>query len=222
MAISSSLILEIKNAVAGVVNREFTTAATQANLFKSYVLSIVLEAIQNEGGSIQYKNASEEAPQRLVLRKKPGSLSGTHPYTHALIEFPNKPRLEVHLGVKVQGRSGVLHDCDLLVLYYKEAAACRLLNREPRHSQVILAVKCQHSTSELKMELAGAFMGLASDFRYEGGSYFVSNSESEAVAKLLTLARKKWEHNVIPSSRNDVNRLMYSVQTIFKNFKARH
>jgi hypothetical protein len=107
-------------------------------------------------------------------------------------------------------------------LYQKEANICRLLNREPRHSQVILAVKSQHCTSELQLEMAGAFIGLASDIRYEGGSYFISNSYSQPVAKLLTTARKKWEHNIFPRATNDVHRLMYSFQTIFKDFKARN
>lgn len=216
-----SFIQPIKSTLGSVVNHDFTTASEQANLFNVYLFSILLEAIKNEGGSVEYKNVAEEAPHALIFRKAPGRIYGTHPYTHILVEFPNKPRLEIHVGVKVQGRSAVLHDCDLLVLNYKEAAACRLLNREPRHSQVMLAIKSHPYTSELKLDFAGAFIGLASDFRYEGGSYFVSNSSSEAVAKLLTIARRKWELNVKPSSSNDVNRLMYSFQTIFKLFKAR-
>ncbi|XZN94189.1 MAG: hypothetical protein ACM65K_14920 [Microcoleus sp.] len=214
---------EIKSKLSVAINPDFNGAIEQANIFDVYLFTILLKAIANEGATIYYNNVLDETPKYLTFRKTPGKIHGnTHPYTYAIVEFPDKPALEVHLAVKVQGRAGVLHNCNLLMLYQKEANICRLLQREPRHSQVILAVKSQHNTSELKLETAGAFIGLASDIRYEGGSYFISNTYSEAVAKLLTIARKKWELNIFPRATNDVHRLMYSFQTIFKDFKARN
>jgi len=214
---------EIKSKLSLAINPDFNGALEQANIFDVYLFTILLKAIANEGGTIYYNNVLDETPKYLTFRKTPGKIHGnTHPYTYAIVEFPDKPALEVHLAVKVQGRAGVLHNCNLLMLYQKEANICRLLQREPRHSQVVLAVKSQHNTSELKLETASAFIGLASDIRYEGGSYFISNTYSEAVAKLLTIARKKWELNIFPRATNDVHRLMYSFQTIFKDFKARN
>lgn len=214
---------EIKSKLKSSLDPEFNTAAEQSRIFDTYLFTILLKAVANEGGTIYYNNVLDETPKYLTFRKTAGKIHGTaHPYTHAVVEFPDKPALEVHLGVKVQGRAGVLHNCNVLILSQKEANICRLLNREPRHSQVILAVKSEHSTSELKLESAGAFIGLASDIRYEGGSYFISNSYSQPVAKLLTTARKKWELNIFPRATNDVHRLMYSFQTIFKDFKARN
>ncbi|OCQ93332.1 hypothetical protein BCD67_03565 [Oscillatoriales cyanobacterium USR001] len=214
---------QIRNKLTGAINPKFHTAIEQSDIFDVYLFTILLKAIANEGGDIYYKNVLDGNPNSLVFRKTPGKIHGNiHPYTHAVVEFPNKPPLEVHIGVKVQGRAGVLHECNVLVLYKKEADLCRLLSREPRHSQVIVAIKSQFYTSQLKVEIAGSFIGLASDIRYEGGSYFISNSSSYSVAKLLTTARKKWEHNIVPGATNDVNRLMYSLQTIFKDFKARH
>ena len=214
---------EIKSKLSVAINPDFNGALEQANIFDVYLFTILLKAIANEGGTIYYNNVLDETPKYLTFRKTPGKIHGnTHPYTYAIVEFPDKPALEVHLAVKVQGRAGVLHNCNLLMLYQKEANICRLLQREPRHSQVVLAVKSQHNTSELKLETASAFIGLASDIRYEGGSYFISNTYSEAVAKLLTIARKKWELNIFPRATNDVHRLMYSFQTIFKDFKARN
>lgn len=220
---NAELFLQINSKLRAAINPNFNTAVEQSDIFDVYLLSILLKAIANEGGDIYYKDVFDHHPNSLVFRKTPGKIHGNiHPYTHAMVEFPKKPPLEVHLGVKVQGRAGVLHECNILVLNQKEADLCRLLNREPRHSQVIIAIKSQYYTSPLKLEIAGSFIGLASDIRYEGGSYFISNSSSDSVAKLLTIARKKWEHNIVPGATNDVNRLMYSLQTIFKDFKARH
>jgi len=218
-----TLFHQIRNKLTGAIHPTFNQAIEQSDIFDVYLFTILLKAIANEGGEIYYQNVLDGNPNSFVFRKNPGKIHGTiHPYTHAVVEFSNKPPLEVHIGVKVQGRAGVLHECNILVLYKKEADLCRLLSREPRHSQVIIAIKSQFYTAPLKLEIAGSFIGLASDIRYEGGSYFISNSCSDAVAKLLTNARKKWEHNIVPGATNDVNRLMYSLQTIFKDFKARH
>lgn len=220
---NSAILQQVSNKLSGAINPNFNTAVEQSDIFDVYLFSILLKAIANEGGDIYYKDVFDHHPTSLVFRKTPGKIHGNiHPYTHAMVEFPKKPPLEVHINVKVQGRAGVLHESNVLVLYQKEANLCRLLNREPRHSQVIIAIKSQYSTSPLKLEIAGSFIGLASDIRYEGGSYFISNSSSDSVAKLLTTARKKWEQNIVPGATNDVNRLMYSLQTIFKDFKARH
>ncbi|MEG3861807.1 hypothetical protein [Microcoleus sp. herbarium12] len=215
---------EIKSKLKSSIDPDFNKAAEQASIFDAYLFTILLKAVANEGGTVYYNNVvDDETPKYLTFRKTAGKIHGNaHPYTHAVVEFPNKPALEIHLGVKVQGRAGVLHNCNLLILYQKEANICRLLEREPRHSQVILAVKSEYSTSELQLETAGAFIGLASDIRYEGGSYFISNSYSQPTAKLLTTARKKWELNIFPRATNNVHRLMYSFQTIFKDFQARN
>lgn len=223
MSINSSLLQGIRSRLGNVINPNFTTVSDTSDLFEAYIFSIVLRAAINEGASISYKNVLNNTAQSLVLRRSPGKIHSTaHLYTHAVVEFPNKPSLEVHLKVRIQGRSRVLHECDLSVIHQEEADSCRARNREPRSSKIALAVECKHYTSQLKLDLARSFIGLTSELRVEGDCYFVSNSASESVAKLLAHNRKKWEHNIVPGSANDVNRLMYSFQSTFKDFKARH
>jgi hypothetical protein len=38
-----------------------------------------------------------------------------------VIAFPNCPELEAHVGIYVEGRSGVLNECDVAVLDRDEA-----------------------------------------------------------------------------------------------------
>ncbi|MFM6208057.1 MAG: hypothetical protein ACKPEZ_21930, partial [Planktothrix sp.] len=132
-----------------------------------------------------------------------------------------KPPLEIHVGVKIHGRLRVLYDCDICVLYKMEADSCRTNKREPRASRIFLAIDCQHYTSELRLELAQAFIAFSSELRVAGDCYFVSNSASNSVAKLLASRKRKWEYDIIPSEPNNVNRLMYEFQTKFKDFKAK-
>jgi hypothetical protein len=54
--------------------------------------------------------------------------------------------------------------------------------------------------------------------RAAGNCYFVSNSESETVAKLLASRKRQWETGITPEQINNVNRLMYEFQNTFKGF----
>jgi hypothetical protein len=102
-----------------------------------------------------------------------------------------------------------------------EADSCRANQRQPRASRILMAVDCQYYTSQLKLELAQAFIAFSSELRVAGNCYFVSNSSSDSVAKLLASRKRKWEYDIFPRSTNNVNRLMYEFQTSFKDFKAR-
>lgn len=161
-------------------------------------------------------------PETLVFRRRAGQIYDlTQPYTHAVIEFEQKPPLEIHLGVKIHGRLRVLYDCDVCVLYKMEADSCRTNKREPRASRIFIAIDCHHYASELPLELAQAFIAFSSELRVSGDCYFVSNSSSNSVAKLLASRKRKWEYDIVPNETNNVNRLMYEFQTKFKDFKAR-
>lgn len=94
---------EIKSKLGGSINPDFNEAIEQANIFDTYIFTILLKAIANEGATIYYNNILDETPKYLTFRKTAGKIHGNaHPYTYAVVEFPDKPALEVHLGVKVQ------------------------------------------------------------------------------------------------------------------------
>lgn len=222
MTINSSLITDIKTQLQATINPHTNSEKQQSNLFKFYIFNIVVKAARNEGALVYYKDVEKKHPETLIFRQRPGQIyDKTQPYTHAVVEFENKPPLEIHIGVKVHGRLRVLYDCDICVLYKIEADACRNNCREPRASRILLAVNCEHYTSQLRLEVAQAFLSLVSELRVAGDCYFVSNSTSETAGKLLASRKRKWECGIIPENINNVHRLMYGFQTIFKDFKAK-
>lgn len=112
-------------------------------------------------------------------------------------------------------------ECDIAVLYRDRAIACRTQRRIPKASEIVLAIECKH-VEALDLDTASEFLGLASDLRVKEGWYFVASSGSEGVARMLANDRKEWHHQVVPGYQNNVNRLMYALQSSFKNFKAKH
>ena len=138
MTVEASLLQGIRARLG--IAPGLTTASAVSDLFEVYIFSIILRAARNEGASISYRNVHNQISQSWEFRTSPGRIHGTaRSYTHGVIEFPPEPPsthslLEVHVGVRVQGRSNVLHECDVCVIEQKEAEICRTEQREPRSS----------------------------------------------------------------------------------------
>jgi hypothetical protein len=219
--IRPSLLVEIQNALGGAIIPSLTAADAASDIFEAYILSLVIGAARAEGATIEYRDVFGATPTTFVFRTSPGYIfSRTQPYTHAIIDFQNKPTLEAHVGVRVSGQSKVLHECDVAVLDQTEAETCRQNQVSPRSSKVLLAIECKFYSTNLPLGLARSFIGLESDLSARD-CYFVVNTSSASVEKLLASKRRHWEHQIIPSSTNTVSRLRSSFQTAFNNFKAR-
>ncbi len=224
MAIEDDLFNASRNVFGTAVITTHTAQSDAADLYELFVFCLVVEAASEEGATIEFRDVSGGVPTRLVFRTGPGDIaSRRQPYTHAVIRFPNKPVLEAHVGIYVAGKSKVAHECDVAVLYQDEADMCRqnpgIL---PRHSKVLLATECKFYTVSLKLALGRAFLGLVADIGYQYGErYFVMNTSSDSVAKLLANHKKKLAHDLIPGEPGEVAKLRASFREVFDSFKMR-
>ncbi|AGC44071.1 hypothetical protein MYSTI_02755 [Myxococcus stipitatus DSM 14675] len=218
MPIRQALLSDIALAL-GSIKPSLTTADAHSDVFEAYIFSLILRAAGSEGAMIAFENIHGDMPTVLVFRTSPGYIFSTaQPYGHAVLSFPGKPPLEAHVGVRVAGRSRVLHECDVAVLYRSEADLCRANSVSPRCSKVVLAVECKFYASDIPLGLARAFMGLIGDIQAPG-RFFVVNTSSQSAERLLTSHRRGWEHQVTPGSPV-LDRLLGSFRNAFKDFKA--
>lgn len=198
-----------------------TSGSDACDLFEAYVLCILLEAARIEGATIRYEDVTGGFSGTYTFRTSPGNIHSTaHPYTHAIIEFPNRPALEAHIGIMIEGKSGVAHESDVAVLFASEAETCRRNQAIPRCNQVILSIECKYYSTRIPLYLARGFMGLVRDIQ-KSARFFVVNTSSDSVERLLTEHNEAWEHQVSPRSTLHRERLRNSFQTQFKLFKAR-
>jgi hypothetical protein len=221
MPVEEQLLLAIQEAIGAAVVPSLTTQSAASDLFEAYVLGILLEAARVEGADVRYYDAYGKPTTQFVFRTSPGYIfSQAQPYTHALIRFQGCPALEAHIGVRAAGKSGVLHECDISVIYSAQAQACRLALAHPRQIDLVLAVECKFYTVALKPDLARSFIGLGVDLGSDR-CRFVVNTQSASIAKLLSKHRElRWEHGLDPGSEREVERLRNSFQEVFKNFCA--
>lgn len=220
MTISSDLLDQIGTSLGSAISSSLTTASGTSDIFEAYVFSLLIEAARAEGANITYRDVNGNTPSVFVFRTSPGYIFSTnHSYTHAVISFANKPPLEGHVGVRVVGKSGVLHECDVTVIQQAEAETCRQRQVPPRSSRVLIAVECKFYSVPLQLHLARAFIGLTSDLSV-GKPLFVTNSSSPSVEKLLSGRGKGWEHNLLPTATLEVLRLRHKFQDTFQYYKA--
>lgn len=217
---TAQLLQDIKVTLGSTISPSLNSASDVSDVFEAYVFSLVLEAAKAEQASITFRDVHGNSPSIFVFRTSPGYIFSTNkPYTHAIITFSGKPPLEAHLGVRVVGKSGVLHECDVAVLDQIEAETCRQRRVPPRSFRLVIAVECKFYSTPLQLHLAREFIGLTSDLSSDK-SLFVTNSASESLERLLTARRKEWEHNLEPNASNEVMRLRYKFQNAYQIYKS--
>ncbi len=227
MAIEDDLLNAIQTSLGNAVVPSLTATPDQIDgLFEAYIFGLLIDEARNVG-AVTYGGLSGGPPLTFIFRTSPaqGYITPTDPYSYAVITFNRKASLEAHVGIYVSGRSEVSHECDVALLSRAEAETCRnspdiIL---PRHSEVLLAIECKYYTSNLRLYLARQFIGLVADLSVKD-TYFVTNSTSSTVAKLLISRGKRlrWEPDTIPDTTsiaiNAVNRLRGLFKELFKDY----
>ncbi len=220
MTAVGDLLQQISVALGSAISPDLTTASDVSDVFEAYVFALVIEAAVTEGATVVYRDVHGNEAATFVFRSSPGHIySRTHSYTHAVITFRGKLSLEVHMGVRVIGKSGVLHECDVAVIRQTEAEICRRQEVAPRSSKVPIAIECKFYSTPLQLHLGRGFVGLTTDLSVRW-PMLVTNSSSASVEQLLSSLRREWEHNLSPSAGVEVQRLKGKFQSAFQHYKA--
>lgn len=198
-------------------------SAGQANdAFEVYVLTLVLRAGREQGGSIQFGSAAGVVnPTPLRFRTAPGSIySQTKDYTHARLTFPTSLSYEVHIGVYVEGVAGVLHECDVAVIEASEAAFCRRNWVHPKRAAVLLTAECKFYTGKLGIALGREFLGTTADLGAEG-RFMLSNSDGRSVDRVLAHHKRRRYFGLTPLDLDAQAQVIAQFRDVFRNAQAK-
>ena len=224
MPIRANLLTEIGQALGAATTPALTSASAANDVYEAYLFSLVLEAAKAEGAAIRLECIDGGVPTSFIFRSSPGYLnSRAHNYGYAVLAFANCPVLEAHVGVRVSGHSGVLHECDISVLFQREADVCRSRSQHiaPRSSQVVVAIEAKFYAADLGLHLGRGFLGLVRDTSAHN-TFFVINRSARSVERLLAHKRQQWEHHVLPTQPMALDRFRFAVQKAFHNFVAKY
>ncbi len=196
LPIRPNLLAEIQAALGQAVLPSLTSSSAVHDLYEAYLFSLVLKAAETEGGAIELRSIQGSHPSPFVFRTSPGYINSNHRnYGYAVIRFPGCPDLEAHLGIRVSGRSAVLHEFDVAVIFHDEAEVCRNQGTAvaPRSHKVVIAIEAKYYTTDMRLYLGRGFLGLVSDTSAHN-AYFVINREARSIERLLAHKKENWEH----------------------------
>src|SRR5580693_5119935 len=92
------------------------SSAAMNDRYEAFVWLLAIRAAREEGATVFLQTAGGQVANAPVLRASPGVISSSNlSFTHAVISFPGRPLLEAHLGIKLDGKSGVAHEADVAV-----------------------------------------------------------------------------------------------------------
>lgn len=215
---------ELVRAIEALLPASIAPAAAAApaasDLYEAYLFAELLTAAGRLGGVITYETVDGLNATQLLFRTSPGQIySRRQQYTHAVIRFQGQSALEAHVGVRVDGQSGVLHECDVLAMRRTEARNCRALQIAPRSSSLVVAVEAKFYATPLDIDLGRSFVGLIGDISAKW-PYLASNSTSGPIARLF--AKKRDRHfyeRAVPGSPASI-RLRSFFEDAFARYAA--
>jgi hypothetical protein len=221
VTVPGDLLNELRTLLrAGAVS--YTSASAASDAYEGFLFSLVIATARDCNAAVHYENVRGVRVNDLIFRTSPGRLYSTaQDYTHAVIQFgPTTPLLEAHVGVMVQGISGVRHECDVVVLDSDEARTCRQVGASPRSRKCILAIECKYYLTSLPLGAARGFAGLKDDLG-QTRVIFSANTTSDKVKKYLAHHKLTQELQAVPGSAEIVH-LRSHIREAFKAHVSRH
>jgi len=147
------------------VQASYARGAKAHDLYEAVVLVTVMRIADLEGWAVSLEDTGGRPASSLLLRKAPGRLA--HPsanFTHVVLRKEDRAALEVHLGIKVEGRSGVLHECDVAILPRRVAHECRdaANPRDPKRGEILWVAEAKFiASASVPLGYARGLLGLA-------------------------------------------------------------
>lgn len=216
------LLNDIASALGPTVVPSVSIASAENDVFEVYVFGIVIEAARREGATITYHDVhGNVGVTSLIFPTSPIYITTTtQAYAYAVISFPNKPELEVHIGTYVAGKSGTQNECDIAVIDRVEAQTARTSGALPRSFRILFSAECKFYSSAPGINLGRGFIGLSKDLSKK--TFFVLNISSTSIEKLLSQHLKHCcRERVHPIDPQSVDLLLQSFCAEFREYKKR-
>ena len=182
------------------VSTPYTTADRADRVYEVYLFAQVIAAAADGGAVVEFEDHDERPVKDLILRGAPGVLHRRGRFTHALLRIGTARPVEVHLRVKVQGKT-IASESDVLLLDTKNARDCRAKQQLPKAAGCVLSIEGKYYLTALPADEAFHYLGVRSSFPPSLTSLFASNSFSPRANQCLSGSRLPYELGVLPNTR---------------------
>lgn len=195
---TSTILGALGTALGGLASTGYTNASAVEDVYEGFIWWRVIEIARSLGWTLHLQNLHAGT---LLLRCGPGKIYSPRPFTYARLTRGGHETLEVHLGIAIEGRSGVSHEFDVVVLTEAGADAARARLKDPSWRDVRVHVECKVFQGSLALGLGRAMWGLSADCRLRlKGGIATNASETPTISVLLRKHGNFYKHDVVPGS----------------------
>lgn len=195
----------ISAALPGAVSVNFTLTTDPWDIFEAYTFAQVLEAAKADGYQIRYERLRPGPPPQFAFRRGPGSIWSPR-FSYAVLEHGTTEALELHVGVRIEGQSGVAHEADVSVLKAGEADIARTERFAPRAKGCVFGFECKYYLTRLDLSILREYLGLTTDLRsHHVQHWIISNVSHPELPRMLKHHNRLWADDVIPGSAGERN-----------------
>jgi hypothetical protein len=167
--------------------------------YEAYLWAETIHAAQAELWRVDFVNAGA-AKDEFTFRMGPGLLTSKATYTYATLWDQGFRYGELHIGIRVRGESGVLHEFDVVALNRREAALARTAGQEPTHGATRLHIEAKFHRNDLSLGVGRGIVGLRMDCPTVH-AFLVSRAKgSDTLRRLIKHHGGTYVHNVFPTN----------------------
>jgi hypothetical protein len=220
MALTRRELIDAVEKAIGALAPVYRGAATESDLYEAALLTISIEAAVAAGGTFLITNNGQSPSTQLTFRRSPGNL-WLGDFTYIVVHFPDTRRcLEIHLGIRVVGRSKVAHECDVAILDQVEAERSRQGLVHPRRSGLVASIEAKNYAASPGIGIGRAFIGLSSELTEIKCTLAFPARRSSSIAALLADRSSEFFDELIPGG-TAAQRLCAHLDQMIRNRIAR-
>lgn len=168
----------------GGLSTLLTSVRRVDKIYEVFVYCLVIETLRNMNATLEIRDANDKPTADLNFRLSPGYLWTPRAQAGFIYFTYNNHEYELHNGVRIQGRSHVLHEADICILDRSEAENCRYNSIHPKQTKTKMLIECKFYGRGLPLNLGREFLGLKAEFSLRVTT-LASNSSSSGVFDLI-------------------------------------
>lgn len=218
---NKQLLNEIRQTLGSAVSPWLAETSAGTDLFEAYVATLIVRAAEEDGATITYEDTRGYPAQQLRFRTSPGPIYSSKLYTHIVVEFDPRHELEIHLGIRVAGKSAVPNECDVALIHRRAGIRRRDRRSTPRSPELEIATEAKFYSSTIGLDLAREFIGFARDMSCKQKVVLITNEVlSPFAARLLEAHNDEWRAGVVPGL-DGAEAALRHFRDAFMRYKAR-
>jgi hypothetical protein len=173
-------------------------AAALNDFYEAYLWAETVNVARANAWTVSYANAGA-AGDEFTFRCGPGLLTSKTKYTYAVLNDGRFRKGELHIGIRVAGCSGVLHEFDVVALNEREATLARTAGAQPDQAATRLHMEAKFHTADLSLGVARSIVGLQADCPAIHGFLVSRGKGSPTLRQLIKCYGGTYVHNAVPT-----------------------